>query len=83
MAEVGQLEMLETAVQDAGDGPGVVHRGGGDLVDDGADVVPGELSSAQALLEDRARVFPLIPPGFGWAEPGFDLLIDVRVQRLL
>jgi hypothetical protein len=60
----------------------VVHRGGSDLVDDGADVVPGELSSAQALLEDRARVFPLVPPAFSFGEPGLDLLIDARVQRL-
>ena len=56
-------------------------RRGGDLVDDRADVVPGELGGAELLLEDRAGVFPLVPPGFGFGEPGFDLLVDLRVQR--
>ena len=58
-----------------------VHRRGGDLVDDGADVVPGELGGAEPLLEDWAGVFPVVPPGFGFGEPGFDVLIDLRVQR--
>ena len=45
-AGVGQLEALEAAVEDAGDGPGAVHRSVGDLVDDGVDVVSGELRLA-------------------------------------
>jgi len=45
MAEVGQLKLLEAAVQDAGNGPSAVQRRGGDLVDDRVDVVPGELGS--------------------------------------
>jgi len=44
--------------------------------------VPGELGGAQLVLEDRAGVFSLVPPGFGFAEPGFDLFVDLRVQRL-
>ena len=48
----------------------------------GADVVPGELGGAQPLLEDWAGVLPVVPPGFGFAEPGLDLLVDLRVQRL-
>ncbi len=82
MAVTWQLQLLEAAVQDAGDGPGAVQWGGGDLPDDGVDVVPGELGGAEPLLEDWAGVFPLIPPGFGSGEAGFDLLIEARVQRL-
>jgi len=33
-------------VEHAGDEPGAVHWGGGDLVDDGADVMTGELRGA-------------------------------------
>ena len=44
--QVGQGELLQAVVQDAGDGPGPVHRRGGDLVDQGADVVSGELGGA-------------------------------------
>ena len=44
-----QGNALQATVQDAGDGPGAVHRRGGDLVDQGADVVPGELRSAEPL----------------------------------
>jgi hypothetical protein len=36
-----QLQALEAAVKDAGDRPGAVHRGGGDPLDDLADVVTG------------------------------------------
>jgi hypothetical protein len=68
-------------VQDAGDRPGTVQRRGGDLVNDGADAMPGELGGAELLLEDRAGVLPFIPAGFGSGEAGFDLLIDLRVQR--
>ena len=60
----------------------MVHRRGGDLVDEGADVVPGELGGAELLLEDLAGVLALVPPGFGFGEPGLDLLVDVRVQGL-
>jgi hypothetical protein len=42
LALAWQLELLQPTVQHAGDGPGAVHRGGGDLVDEGADVVPDE-----------------------------------------
>jgi hypothetical protein len=44
--QVGQGELLQAVVEDAGDGPGLIHRRGGDLVDQGADVVPGELGGA-------------------------------------
>jgi hypothetical protein len=82
VAEAGQLQLLEAAVQDAGDGPGAVQRRGGDLVDDGADVVPGELGGAELVLEDGAGVFPVVSSGFGSGEPRFDLLVDLRVQGL-
>ena len=58
-------------MQDAGDGPGAVHGRGGDLPDDGVDVVPGELGSTEL---EHWVVFPLVPPGFVFGEPGFDLL---------
>ncbi len=41
-----------------------------DLVDDGAKVVAGELGGAEPLLEDWAGVFPVVPPGFVFGEPG-------------
>jgi hypothetical protein len=44
--QVGQGEPLEAAVKHAGDGPGAVHRRGGDPVDEGIDVVAGELGGA-------------------------------------
>ena len=81
-AELGQAEALQAAVQDAGDGPGAVHRRGGDLVDQRADVVPGELGGAEPLLQGLAGVLALVPPGFGFGEPGLDLLVDLRVQGL-
>ena len=80
--QVGQGEPLQAVVQDAGDGPGAVHRRGGDLVDEGADVVSGELGGAEPLLQGLAGVLALVPPGFGFGEPGLDLLVDVRVQGL-
>ena len=46
VSQVGQGEPLESAVQHAGDGPGAVHRRGGDPVDEGVDVVAGELGGA-------------------------------------
>ena len=80
--QVGQREAPQAAVQDAGDGPGAVHWGGGDLVDEGADVVPGELGGAELVLQGLPGVLALVPPGFGFGEPGLDLLVDVRVQGL-
>ena len=82
MAKVGQGETLESAVQDAGDGPGAVHRRGGDPVDEGADVVAGELGGAEPLVQGLAGVLAVVPPGVGVGEPGLDLLVDVRVQGL-
>jgi len=79
VAQVGQLETLKATVQDAGDGPGPAHRRGCDLVDDGIDVVTGELGGAEPL-QDWAGVFPVVPPGLGSAEPGLDLLVDLRIQ---
>ena len=80
--QVGQGESLQAVVQDAGDGPGAVHRRGGDLVDEGADVVSGELGGAEPLVQGLAGVLAVVPPGFGFGEPGLDLLVDVRVQGL-
>jgi hypothetical protein len=54
--------------------------GGGDPVDDRADVVPGELGVPECSLQHGPGVFPLVTPGFGWGEPGCDLLVDVRVE---
>jgi hypothetical protein len=78
----GELQALEAVVQDAGDRPGAIHRGGGDPLDDLADVVPGELGIPELVLQDLPRVLPLVPPGFGFGKPGCDLLVDVRVQGL-
>ena len=63
--QVGQGEALQAVVQDAGDGPGAVHRRGGDLVDEGADVVAGELGGAEPLVQGLAGVLAVVPPGFG------------------
>ena len=82
MAWVGQLEPLEAAVQDAGDGPGTVQWRDGDLVDDGAEVVSGELGGPQPLPQDWTGVFPLVPPGLRFGEPGLDPRVDLRVQRV-
>ena len=76
--QVRQGELLQAVVQDAGDGPGAVHRRGGDLVDQGADVVAGELGGAEPLVQGLAGVLAVVPPGFGFGEPGLDLLVDVR-----
>ena len=38
---------------------------GGDLVDDGVDVVSGELRGAERGVECFAGVFPLVAPRFG------------------
>jgi hypothetical protein len=60
----GQLregKLLQTVVQDAGDGPGSVRRRSGDLVDQRGDVVPGELRGAQPLLQGLAGVLTLVP----------------------
>ena len=64
-AGVGEVEALEASVQDAGDGPGAVERRGGDLADDGVEVVSGEAGGAQRGVEGLAGVFPLVPPCFG------------------
>ena len=69
-------------MKDAGDRPGAVHRGGGDPLDDLADVVPGELGIPQRVLQHLPRVLPVVPPSLGLGEPGLDPLIDVRVQGL-
>ena len=69
MARPAQSELLQAAVQDAGDGPGTVQWRGGDLVDEGADVVPGELRGAQLLLQGVAGVFALVPPRLRFGEP--------------
>jgi hypothetical protein len=81
--QVRKGELLQAVVQDAGDGPGPVHRRGGDPADQGADVVSGELRGAQLLVQGLAGVPAVVPPGFGFGEPGLDLLVDVRVQGLL
>ena len=60
LAGVGEVEALEAAVEDAGDGPGAVERRGGDLVDDGVEVVSGEAGGAQRGVEGLAGVFPLV-----------------------
>ena len=48
----------------------------------GADVVPRELGIAQRVLQHGPGGFPLVPAGFGWGEPGRDLLVDARVEGL-
>ncbi len=78
-----QGELLQAVVEDADDGPGVVHRRGGDLVDHGADVVLVELGGAEPLAPDLTGVLTVVPPGFGFGKPGFDPLVDVGVQGLL
>jgi len=45
--------------------------------------VSGELGGAEPLVQDRAGVLAVVPAGFGFGEPGLDLLVDVRVQGLL
>ena len=82
MPQVGQRELLQAVVQDAGDGPGLVHRRGGDGVDQSAEVVPGELGGAEPLVQDPTGVLAVVPPGFMLGEPGLDLLVDVGVQGL-
>ena len=74
--QVGQDEALQAVVQDGGDGPGAVHRGGGEAVDEGAEVVSGELGGAEPLVQGLAGVLAVVPPGFGLGEPGLDLLVD-------
>ena len=59
-----------------------VFRRGGDLFDQGADVMSGKLRGAYPLVQDLAGLFAVVPRGFGFAEPGFDLQVDVRVQGL-
>ena len=49
-------------------------------VNEGADVVPGELGGAELLLQGLARVLALVPPCFGFGEPGGDLPVDAGVQ---
>jgi hypothetical protein len=80
--QVGQGEPLEAAMQHAGDGSGAVHRRGGDPVDEGVDVEADQLGRAQLVLEGLAGVLALVPPGLGTGEPGFDPLVDLRVQGL-
>jgi len=33
-------------------------------------------------MQGRAGVLPVVPPGFGFGEPGLDQLVDVCVQGL-
>ena len=80
--ELRQGELLQTSVQNAGDGPGAVHRRGGDLLDQGIDAVPGELGGAEPLVQGRAGVLAVVPEGRGFGEPGLDPLIDLGVQGL-
>src|SRR5207248_48564 len=60
--QVGQGELLEAVVEDAGDGPGPVHRRGGDAVDEAVDVVAGELGRVQLVLQRLPGVLALVPP---------------------
>ena len=76
VCELGQGELMQAVVQDAGDGPGAVHRRGGDPVDQGAGVVSGELGGVEPLVQGRAGVLAVVPPGFMLGEPGLDLLVD-------
>jgi hypothetical protein len=69
-------------VQDAGDGLGTIHGRGGDLADERADVVPGELGGAEPLVQGLAGGLTLVPPGFGFCEPDGDLLVDAGVEGL-
>ena len=46
------------------------------------DVVAGELGGAELLVEGLAGGLALVPPGFGFGEPGGDLLVDAGVERL-
>jgi hypothetical protein len=80
--QAGQGEPLETAVQHAGDGFGTIHRRGGDPVDEGIDVVPGELGRAQLVLQRPPGVLLLVPPRLGVGEPGPDPLVDLPVLGL-
>ena len=80
--QVRQGKALQAVVQDAGDGPGAVHWRGGDPIDKGADVVAGELGGAEPLVQGRAGVLAVVPPGLGFGEPGLDLLVDAGVQGL-
>jgi hypothetical protein len=73
---------MQAAVQDTRDRPGPVHRRGGDLVDEGAGIMPGELGGAEPLAQGRARVLAFVTPGFGFGEPGLDLLVDARIQGM-
>ena len=67
-------------MEDAGDGPGTVEGRGGDLADDSVEVVSGEVGGAERCMECFAGVFPLVPPRFGFGEPGGDLLVDLGVD---
>ena len=42
----------------------------------------GELGGAELLVEGLAGGFALVAPGFGFGEPGGDLLVDAGVQGL-
>jgi hypothetical protein len=77
-----QVQALEAAVQDAGDRPGAVHRGGGDPLDDLGDLVPGELGLPQLVLQHLPRLLPVVPPSLRLSELGLDPLVDVRIQGL-
>ena len=76
--EVGQAELLQAVAQDGRDGPGLVQGCGGDLADEGVNVVAGELDGAELLMEDLAGVLTVIAPGLVSGEVGFDLLVRCR-----
>ena len=67
-------------MEDAGDGPGAVEGGAGDLGDDGVEVVPGEAGGAQCRVEGLAGVFLLVAGGLVRGERGGDVLVDLGVD---
>src|SRR5271154_5675245 len=80
--EVGQGELLQTVVQDGRDGPGTVQGYGGDVTDEGGDVMADELGGAELLLEDFAGVLAVVTPGLVFTQATLDLLIDARSEGL-
>ena len=80
LAGVGEVEALEASVEDAGDGPGAVEGGAGDLGNEGAEVVSGEAGGAQCRVEGLAGVFLLVACGLVRGECGGDVLVDLGVD---
>ena len=77
-------ESPQAAVQDAGDGSGAVHWHGSDLVDEGADVVPGELGGAEVLLQGFTGVLVLVTHNpkrrHSFHDPFHALIVGVRIM---